>query len=73
MSDTSNGFGIEYAGTLIYCETFMKDHEHDIHFNGEYVASVTMNENFEWRQTAGAVLPKGIIDELGRRIEHKYE
>ena len=73
MSDTSSGFGIEYAGKLVYCEAFMKENEHEVYFDGIYVASVTINDNFDWMQTAGSVLPQTTIDEIGRRIENRYE
>jgi hypothetical protein len=59
------GFGLAYAGRLIYCEAVMKDHQYDVHFDGNWVASIAHNEDWDWKQASGVILPGEIIDEIG--------
>jgi hypothetical protein len=76
MDDTQYpviGFGLEYGNELIYCEAVMKDNYYDIHFDGKWVASIAHNEDWDWMQASGVILPETIIDEIGLRIESNYQ
>lgn len=66
------GFGIDYAGRLVYCEVTMKESRYEIFFDGIYVAEIQMNDEIEWSLTGGMILPQTIISEIGRRIHSRY-
>jgi len=67
------GFGLDYAGQLIYCEAVMQDDHYDVLFNGEWIAAIAHNDDWDWMQSAGAILPEAIIAEIGLRIESNYQ
>jgi hypothetical protein len=67
------GFGLDYSGQLIYCEAIMQEDHFDIHFDGQYIASIAHNDDWDWMQASGAILPETIIAEIGLRIESNYQ
>jgi len=67
------GFGIDYGGNLVYCEVFMRETSYDIHFNNQWMASIEYTDDFTWFQASGVILPKGIVDEIGLKIEYHYK
>jgi hypothetical protein len=67
------GFGLVYADQLIYCEAVMKDNCYEVLFDGEWIASVAHNDDWDWMQASGVILPDEIIAEIGLRIENFYQ
>jgi hypothetical protein len=67
------GFGLAYAGELVYCEAVMQENEFDVLFDGNWVASIAHNEDWDWMQASGVILPEQIIAEIGLRIESHYQ
>jgi len=67
------GFGLEYAGELIFCEAVMQDNHYDVLFDGKWTASITHNDNWDWTQASGTILPETTIAEIGLRIESNYQ
>lgn len=67
------GFGLEYAGQLVFCETVMQEQYYDILFNGDWIGSIIHNDEMEWTQFAGTILPESIIAEIGDRIDSNYK
>jgi hypothetical protein len=67
------GFGLDYGDQLIYCEAVMQHNEFDVLFDGKWVASVAHNEDWDWMQASGVILPEEIIAEIGLRIESHYQ
>jgi hypothetical protein len=67
------GFGLEYAGQLIYCEAIMQENYYDVHFDGEWKAAIAHNDDMEWSQASGVILPQAILDEIGFRIDSNYK
>jgi len=67
------GFGLDYGNQLIYCEAVMQEDHFDVHFDGKWVASIAHNENWDWMQASGVILPETIVDEIGLRIESYYQ
>lgn len=67
------GCGLDYGNQLIYCEAVMQEDHFDVHFDGKWVASIAHNENWDWMQASGVILPKTIVDEIGLRIESYYQ
>lgn len=67
------GFGLEYAGQLTYCEAIMQENYYDINIDGEWMASIAHNDDMEWSQASGVILPQAIIDEIGFRIDSNYK
>jgi len=63
------GFGLVYGDELIYCEAVMTDNEFDVLFNGNWCASIAHNDDWDWMQASGAILPERTIAEIGLRIE----
>ena len=69
----TSGFGLEYGGQLIFCEAIMQEDHFDIHFDGQYIASIAHNDDWDWMQASGTILPETIIAEIGLRIESYYQ
>ncbi len=67
------GFGLDYSSQLIYCEAVMKENHYDVLFDGVWVASIAHNDDWNWMQASGVILPETIIDEVGLRIESNYQ
>lgn len=67
------GFGLVYANQLIYCEAVMRDNEYDVLFDGNLVASIAHNENWDWMQASGVIMAEETIAEIGLRIESHYQ
>ena len=67
------GFGLAYAGQLVYCEAVMNHNEFDVLFDGKWVASIAHNDDCNWMQASGTILPEQIISEIGLKIESHYE
>ena len=67
------GFGLAYAGELVFCEAVMQDTHYDVHFDGTWVASVVHNDEMEWSQASGMILPETTIREIGFRIDSNYK
>lgn len=67
------GFGLDYANQLVFCEAIMQDRFYDIHFDGKWMASVIYNDDMEWSQASGMILPGSIIGEIGYRIDSNYK
>ncbi len=67
------GFGLAYADELIFCEAVMKDNHYDVLFDGKWVASIAHNDDWDWMQASGVILPETIIEEIGLRIESNYQ
>ena len=67
------GFGLDYGNQLIYCEAVMKDNHYDLLFDGKWMASIAHNDNWDWMQESGVILPEEIIAEIGLRIESNYQ
>jgi hypothetical protein len=67
------GFGLSYGNQLIYCEAVMKDDHYDVLFDGNWVASIAHNDDWDWMQASGVILPEETIVEIGLRIESNYQ
>jgi hypothetical protein len=67
------GFGLEYGNQLIFCEAVMKDNHYEVLFDGKWIASVAHNDDMEWMQASGTILPENIIEEIGLRIESNHK
>lgn len=67
------GFGLEYANQLIYCEAVMQDNRYDVLFDGKWMASIAHNDDWDWMQASGVILPEETIAEIGLRIESHYQ
>jgi hypothetical protein len=67
------GFGLAYGGQLIYCEAVMNHNEYDVLFDGNLVASIAHNDDWDWMQISGVILPEEIITEIGFKIESHYQ
>ena len=67
------GFGLAYGNELVYCEAVMKDNHYEVLFDGKWIASIAHNDEMEWIQASGVILPEAIIDEIGLRIESNYK
>jgi hypothetical protein len=67
------GFGLEYANQLIYCEAIMRDDEYDLLFDGKWTASIAHNDEWDWMQASGVILPQDTIAEIGLKIESHYQ
>lgn len=67
------GFGLDYANELGYCEAVMKDDHYEVLFDGKWIASIAHNDEMQWMQASGVILPEAIIDEIGLRIESNYK
>jgi hypothetical protein len=72
MENPVIGFGLEYAGNLVYCEATMQDNYYDISFDEIWIATVEHDEDLNWLQASGIILPQSIINEIGQRIERAY-
>jgi hypothetical protein len=72
MDNPTIGFGLDYAGELIYCEAVMGNNHYEIRFDGKFIGTVEHTDNFEWIQASGTILPQQIIDEIGGKIESHY-
>jgi hypothetical protein len=67
------GFGLAYGGELLFCEAIMRDKCYDVHFDGKWVAAIVYNDDMEWSQASGVILPETIIEEIGFRIDSNYK
>ena len=67
------GFGLAYGGQLIFCEAVMKADHYDVLFDGRWTASIAHNEDWDWMQASGVILPEAIVAEIGLRIESYYQ
>lgn len=67
------GFGLDYANQLIYCEAVMKDDHYEVHFDGIWVAAIAHNDDWDWMQVSGVILPEETVAEIGLRIESFYQ
>lgn len=67
------GFGLDYADELVYCEAVMKENHYEVLFDGKWIASVVHNDNMEWSQASGLILPESIIEQIGYRIDSNYK
>ena len=67
------GFGLAYGTRLIYCEAIMQDNRYDVLFDGQWIASIVQNDDWDWMQYAGAILPDETIAEIGLKIESHYQ
>ncbi len=67
------GFGLEYRHEMIFCEAVMKDRHYEVHFDGKWIASIAHDDDMEWIQTSGTILPQAIIDEIGFTIDSNYK
>jgi hypothetical protein len=67
------GFGLVYSNELIYSEAIMKDNHFDVLFDGNWVASMTHTDDWDWMQASGIILPEEIITEIGLTIESHYQ
>lgn len=67
------GFGLIYAGQLIYCEAVMQHNYYDVLFGGKWVATIARDDEWGWTQESGVILTDGIVAEIGSRIESNYE
>jgi len=67
------GFGLDYANELVYCEAVMKENHYEVLFDGHWIASVVHNDEMEWSQASGTILPEAIIEEIGFRIDSNYK
>ena len=67
------GFGLEYAGQLVFCEAVMQERHYDILFDGQFMCTVELTDNFDWILSSGTLLPQATIDEIGFKIESNYE
>lgn len=67
------GFGLEYAGELVYCEAVMQDKQYEVLFNGNWIASIIHTDDWDWIQASGTILPEATIEEIGFRIESNYK
>jgi len=72
MDNPVIGFGIEYAGEMMYCEARMADTSYDIYFDNNWIASIEHNDSWDWMQASGTILPQATIDEIGLKIESHY-
>ena len=72
LIDTSICCLVNYNQRLIYVEAIMIDSGFQILFNSKPVTQIERNEYFNWEIINGAVLPKEIINEIGSRIERKF-
>ena len=73
MENPVIGFGLDYGNELIYCEAVMQPNYYDVLFNGQWMASVSHTEQWDWIQTSGVILPQETIAEIGLRIESNYQ
>ena len=67
------GFGLEYAGDLVYCEAVMNENSYGILFNGKWIASIEHTDDWNWIQASGVILPEEVVEEIGLRIESQYK
>ncbi len=67
------GFGLEYAGDLVYCEAVMQNQQYEVLFNGKWIAAIIHTDDWDWIQASGTILPEAIIAEIGLRIESNYQ
>lgn len=67
------GFGLAYANQLIYCEAVMQDNSYDVLFNGRWVASIAYNDDWDWMQASGTILPIETVVPIGLKIESHYQ
>jgi len=67
------GFGLAYGGELIYCEAVMNEDNFDVLFDRKWVASIAHNDDWDWMQSSGVILPDEIVAEIGLRIESNYQ
>jgi hypothetical protein len=67
----SFGYAVQTAIELTYCEVVMQDHAFEIVFK-ESVAEVQLDDQFQWRLTAGIPLPNHLIAEIGKKIESVF-
>ena len=58
---------------LVYCEAVMKENHYEVHFDGKCVASIAHNDDWDWMQDSGVILPAETIAEIGLRIESYYQ
>ena len=65
-------FGLAYGNELVFCEAVMKDNHYEVLFDGKWMASIVHNDEMEWMQESGVILPETIIEEIGLRIESYY-
>ena len=73
MENPVTGFSVDHNDKAVFCEAVMHDTYYDILFSGVWVAAVQLTENETWIQVSGTTLPQATIDEIGRRIESKYD
>lgn len=69
----SFGFGLALDDNLTYCEVLFKDQAYDISFDGKTVARIDQDENHQWIQTQGKLLPDSIIQTITNRLEEYYK
>ena len=67
------GFGLAYAGELVYCEAVMWDTHYEVLFDGKWIASIAHTYNMDWMQTDGTILTEAMISEIGFRIDSNYK
>lgn len=72
LIDTSICCLINYNQRIVYVEAIMIDSGFQILFNSKPVTQIEVNDKFNWEIINGAVLPDEIINEIGSRIERKF-
>jgi hypothetical protein len=62
------GYAVQVATELKYCEVTMRDHAFEV-VHKKSVAEIQLDDQLQWRLTAGIPLPKHVIAEIGQKIE----
>jgi hypothetical protein len=71
-SDNSLQFELYYEGRMVTCRVDAGESDYGIHFDGELVAVIEMDDNGLW-EAQGDALEVYVANEIGQRIEEHYE
>jgi hypothetical protein len=67
-SDNSLQFELYYEGRMVTCRVETGESDYGIHFGGELVGVIEMDENGLW-EAQGDALDPTVANEIGKRIE----
>ncbi|TFF34373.1 hypothetical protein [Mucilaginibacter psychrotolerans] len=73
METLSLGFGLVYAGNLLYSEVLVAENSYQVLFNSQLMGEIAYDENFRWLLISGRLLPQSTVDEIGDRIENWFQ
>lgn len=70
--DNSFEFDMYYEGKMVLCHISIGESDYGVHFDDELMDVIEMNEDGFW-EGQGGVLDEEVVEEIGKRINDKFE